>query len=80
MRCHDAIRSLSTTGKNWGYPESVETVLLGFGNVMIRYKFEPFIQLIEMNEGDWWIRESNNREQSAAIIIDNMVEFINRKK
>ena len=86
LRCHDAIRSLSKTNKNFEYPASAAVLLFGLGNVMIRYQFEPFMQTIEImcdrhpitNELIWDTQRIS--EQNALQVIDNVKQFINRKK
>ena len=50
MRCHDAILRLSKSEDIWDYPQSVGIILFGIGNVMLKYEYEPFIQLIKENE------------------------------
>jgi len=49
IRCQNVIRNLSEIDENWIYPESTGTILFGFGNVMMRYEFDPFKQLLESN-------------------------------
>jgi len=79
IRCHDAIRSLAKTDENWSYPESVGGILLGLGNVMFMYEFEPFLQLLEKDpgtnkpvyRGDGMARS----EQKALQIIDCAKQF-----
>ena len=85
LRCHDAIRSLSKTNNpNWEYPASAVELLFGLGNVMIRYNFEPFMQMLEMygrhpvtNELIWDTQRIS--EQDALRIIDYIKNFKQRK-
>jgi len=73
-RCHDAIQELSTiNNERWAYPRSAELILIGFCNVMIRYEFKPFKQLLELNPNCEYC-------VSYDLIIDCIEKFIIRKK
>ena len=84
LRCHDAIQSLSKTDNpNWEYPSSAASLLFGLGNVMLRYQFEPFMQMLEMrdrhpvtNELIWDTQHIS--EKDALQIIDYAKQIINR--
>ena len=85
LRYHDAIRRLSKTNNpKWEYPGSAAALLFGLGNVMIRYEFEPFMQMLEMrgrhpvtNELIWDTQRISERD--ALQIIDYIKQFKNRK-
>ena len=82
MRCHEIIRKLSATNNNWKCPESVGIMLFGLGNVMIRYEFDPFMQLLETNQycGGLMTSAMIKDEQTALIIIDYIKNFKEQKK
>ena len=72
-RCYDAIQKLSSiSNERWSY-RNIELILIGFSHVMIRYKFEPFMQQLGLNP---------NCESCVSndVIIDCLEKFINRKK
>lgn len=77
LRCHDAIRNLSKNNDNWEYPQSASIILYGLGNIMIQYKFEPFIEQLNRNpvtnELIWDTQFIT--EQSALQVIDYIKQF-----
>ena len=83
LRCHDVIQKLSKAkNPNWEYPSSVRMILLGLGNVMIRYDFEPFIKTLDRNpvtnELIW--HPQFVTEQRALQVIDYVNQFKTWKK
>ena len=84
LRCHETIRSLSKTNKNFEYPASAAILLFGLGNVLIRHEFEPFLQLLEMhgrhpftNELIWDTQHISERD--ALQIIEYVKQIKNKK-
>ena len=79
LRCYDAIQSLDATNPEY---HGVNVILFGLGNVMIRYEFEPFIQMLcndpITNELIWDTQFIT--EQFALQVIDYIKQFKNRKK
>ena len=77
MRCHDNIRELSATNNNWECPGSLGITLFGHGNVMIRYKFDPFMQLLKTNQycSGLMTTAMIKDEQTALLIIDCIENF-----
>lgn len=71
LRCHDIMQSLSD------YPANAALLLFGLGNVMIRYKFEPFLQTLDRhpatNEVIWDTQFI--KEQYALQVIDYVKQF-----
>ena len=82
LSCQEKIRSLSVTNENWDCPESLGTILFGLGNVMTQYKFEPFMQLLETNQGVSGLMASGmvRNEQVAALVNDCIDKFKSRAK
>ena len=82
MRCLEIIQRLSKSKPYYweGYQPSLSSITTGLGNAMIRYKFKPFMQLIEQDESGWWIRNAHNYEQYVTITIDCIIKFKNREK
>ncbi len=79
MRCHDDIQMLSQQNSSaWGYDRNVEYILFGLGNVMIRYEFEPFMQLLLEKHED--CRTDCAYCVSFYLIIDYFNDFKNREK
>ena len=76
------IRELSSKNDNWNYPESAGVILFGLGNVMIRYDFEPFMQLLNTNQNISGLMASAmmKNESEAMLIINCINEFKNRTK
>ena len=84
LRCHDVIQHLCETNTPYHrYPGSVTRILFGLGNVMIRYEFEPFMQLLETNAHCRSLMKMamiSNDKQTALLIMDCVIKFKNRKK
>jgi len=76
------IRELSEKNENWSYPESAGVILFGLGNVMIRYDFEPFMQLLKTNQNINGLMASAmiKNEPDALLIINCINEFKNKMK
>ena len=71
LRCHDIMQSSND------YPENAALLLYGLGNVMIRYKFEPFLQTLSRhpitNELIWDTQFI--KKQYALQVIDFVKQF-----
>jgi len=82
LYCHDKIRSISNSNKNWEYPASVKELLFGLGNVMIQYEFDLFMQTLnrnpDTNEFIWDTQYMG--EQDALQVINYAKQFKMEKK
>ena len=87
MRFQEAVRSLSESDPyHWGYCMSLGQILYGFYNILIRNKYEPFIQYIENDEYniDWLMTNHGEirgcNENITLILIDYIKQFKYSKK
>jgi len=83
IRCHDTVRSLcEANNPNWVYPGSVEMILFGLSNVMIKYKYEPFIsQMLNWNPTtNEYTRKEFSREEYSLQVIYYAKQFIESRK
>jgi hypothetical protein len=72
MRKQETIRELATANEDlWSYPESLGSILYGLGNVMFRYDFAPFRQLLETDQ------EIDALMFSAMVKNDRTVKVMN---
>lgn len=82
IRCYDSIRNLSAVSSDWEYPTDVKLLLFGLGNVMIRYEFVPFMQMLDRdmitNELIWDTQYID--EPDALLVIKYVEQFINVEK
>jgi len=67
---------------NWVYPGSVEMILFGLSNVMIKYKYEPFIsQMLNWNPTtNEYTRKEFSREEYSLQVIYYAKQFIESRK
>jgi len=87
IRLHDAISDLDfdANSDRWYYPHSIVFGLFGLCNIMMRYEFEPFLQLLETNEFFSDVIKDNKGETRWIIpqtlsIIDCIKKFQNQHK
>jgi len=81
LHCQETIIILSETNKNWSYPESLGGILFGLGNVMFRYDFAPFMQVLESNSQICGMMESGMAKniQDVELVRDCIVKFMNNR-
>jgi hypothetical protein len=82
LRCQETIIILSESNKDWwSNPESMGAILFGFGNVMIRYEYEPFMQLLETNQAVHEMMDSGMARSKGvvALVNDCIVNFIKNR-
>ena len=64
--------------------QSLGSIHFGLGNVMIRYEYEPFTQLIiypsPASDHGWITQETSSQEEAHAIIDECMDKFIKTRK
>jgi len=82
MRSQEIISGLAETNPYyWIYPNSLDYILFGLGNVMLRYEFEPFVKMLETNPGlnDFMITATiyGNHDEYVSLINDCIEKFKN---
>jgi len=83
MRCLETHRNLcENSDDEYCYCENVYLILYGLGNVMIRYKFEPFIQSLlrnpETNELIWQLPTAQQALRCNFQVINYIEQFLNK--
>jgi len=82
LQCQNTLKILSESGKN-DYPHSLMSIFFGLGNVMLKYEFEPFIRLLEMNQDCRELMISGGMVRNETIVFlfnECIYKFINEIK
>jgi len=76
IRCHDTLQVLTD------YPSTVTVIVLGLGNIMIRYEYKPFVQILskDPNTNKYIYDTMRVTEEFALQVIDNINQFKKGKK
>jgi len=83
LRAHDIIRKLSLSNDGFWegtYTGSVCMLIYGLGNVLIRYKYEPFIQTLyrhPVTDELIWVVTHSMTEERFLEVINFVEQFIN---
>jgi hypothetical protein len=81
MRHQETIRELSETNGSWSYPENLAAILYGLGNVMLRFEYEPFHQLIETDAGVSGLMTGSNLKSTQTVsLINNCITNFSNKQ
>ncbi|MDR3339417.1 MAG: hypothetical protein LBT25_04860 [Candidatus Symbiothrix sp.] len=77
----ETVVRLSKTNENWNNPESLCAILFGLGNVMLKYEYEPFINLMGSNQDINGLMMGANlkNQQCIALINDCIKNFVKLK-
>jgi hypothetical protein len=79
IRHQNSIKELSEKNSNWSYPESLGAILYGLGNVMIRYKYEPFMQFLKMNPDLRGLMSGDNlKNEQLVVLVNNCIVDFNK--
>ena len=83
LRCHEILRTKCQNSADQPcYTAYMLFIWYGLGNVMIRYEFEPFMQIVPRRQSTNEIAWSPSRQVSEDFIlriIDYVEQFINKK-
>jgi len=81
LKLQESIKILSETNDKWSYPESLSAIMFGLGNIMLKYKYEPFMFLIESEPlVSSFMKGDNLKSEQTVLFINNCISnFINQK-